>query len=101
MTEQVQSISPPSQRGVNAKSDEDFKPEPRLLTREQAANYCQCRLSTFDSWVRRGILPGPITGTHRWDRKAIDTLLDRASGLQITTTSEALDEWRAKRAGGP
>ena len=35
----------------------------------------------FHGWIRRGILPGPIPGTHKWDRKAIDRALDRASGL--------------------
>ncbi len=35
---------------------------PRGLTREQAALYCGCgdRHEAFDSWVRRGIVPGPI-----------------------------------------
>jgi hypothetical protein len=26
-------------------------------------------------------MPGPIPGTHKWDRKAIDASLDRLSGL--------------------
>ena len=53
--------------------------------------------------VRRGILPGPISDTHTWDRKAILTLLDRASSLQtpMATTNKALDEWRAKHARTP
>ncbi len=47
---------------------------PRGLTREQAALYCGCEtVEAFDSWVRRGIVPGPIRGTHRWDRKATIT----------------------------
>jgi predicted DNA-binding transcriptional regulator AlpA len=55
---------------------------PRCLNRPQAADYCGCgSLSTFDDWVRRGILPSPITGTRRWDRKAIDAALDKRSGL--------------------
>lgn len=55
---------------------------PRCLSRRQAAEYCGCgSLSTFDDWVRRGIVPGPITGTRRWDRKAIDAALDKRSGL--------------------
>jgi hypothetical protein len=36
-----------------------------------------CSLRAFDEWVRRGIVPGPIAGTRRWDRKAIDAALDK------------------------
>lgn len=51
---------------------------PRGLTREQAAEYCGCdSLAAFDDWQRRGIVPRPIPGTQRWDRKAIDRALDR------------------------
>ena len=72
--------------------------QPRGMTKKTAAAYCGCGTwAAFDNWVRRGILPGPIPGTHRWDRKAIDTKLDLASGLQSRTApSTALEEWRAK-----
>lgn len=73
--------------------------EPRGLTREQAAKYAGCAtLSAFDDWVRRGIVPGPIPGTHRWDKRAIDTALDRLSGLTPTLAPTPLEEWRAARA---
>jgi hypothetical protein len=56
---------------------------PRGLSRKDAAAYAGCdTLSAFNNWIRRGILPGPIPGTHRWDRKAIDWALDKASGLE-------------------
>ena len=73
--------------------------EPRGMTKKTAAAYCGCgSLAAFDDWVRRGILPGPIPGTHRWDRKAIDMKLDLASGLQsITAPATALEVWRAKK----
>jgi hypothetical protein len=73
--------------------------QPRGLSKSDAAAYCGCEsLAAFDDWVRRGILPGPIPGTHRWDRKAIDIKLDFASGLQTTMTpTSALEEWRAKK----
>ena len=75
---------------------------PRGLSRAQAATYCGCSVSAFDDWVRRGIVPGAIPGTHRWDRKAIDDALDRASGLQTTVpASSALEQWKANRAGKP
>jgi hypothetical protein len=61
--------------------------EPRGSSKEQAAAYAGCEtLSAFNNWIRRGIMPGPIPGTHRWDRKAIDAALDRLSGLQSTNS---------------
>lgn len=73
---------------------------PRGLTKEQAAAYCGCGLDAFDTWVKRGIVPGAIPGTQRWDRKAIDWYLDRASGLPTgpTTADDALAAWQASRA---
>jgi hypothetical protein len=70
----------------------------RGMTREEAATYCGCEnLATFSHWVRRGIIPGPIRGTRRWDRKAIDAALDQASGLSIATAQSPLDTWRMQR----
>src|SRR4051812_8823333 len=60
--------------------------QPRGLTRQDAAAYCGLTPEGFDDWVRRGIAPGPIAGTQRWDRKAIDLALDRASGLESAQT---------------
>lgn len=73
---------------------------PRGLTKQEAADYCGCEsLAGLDDWIRRGIVPGPIPGTHKWDRKAIDAALDRASGLAATLAPvSSLEEWRANRA---
>ena len=63
---------------------------PRGLSRKDAAAYSGCdTLSAFNDWIRRGILPGPIPGTHRWDRKAIDWALDKASGLEKISIHES------------
>lgn len=71
---------------------------PRGLTREQAAEYVGCESTgAFDAWVRKGIVPGPIPGTHRWDRKAIDRALDRRSGL-LEPADISLQEWLAQDA---
>lgn len=71
---------------------------PQCLTRTQAAEYCGCETAeAFDGWVRRGIVPGPISGTHRWDRRAIDRALDRRSGLIFDATT-SIDEWLAENA---
>jgi predicted DNA-binding transcriptional regulator AlpA len=70
---------------------------PRLLTREQAAAYCGISLTTFTAWIRRGIVPGPVPETHRWDRKAIDAALDALSHIDDNLEGDALDQWKAKR----
>jgi hypothetical protein len=76
-----------------------FSVQPRGLSREEAAAYCGLAPEGFDQWVRRAIVPGPIAGTHRWDRKAIDLALDRASGIETNAAGTAFDEWKARRAG--
>jgi hypothetical protein len=58
-------------------------------------------MATFSDWVRRGIAPGPIPGTHIWDRKAIDAALDRASGLAPTQEESNYAAWKKNRAGAP
>lgn len=71
---------------------------PRLLTRGEAAAYCRLSASAFSDWIRRGLLPGPISGTTRWDIKAIDSALDRASGVIIDSEREDIfDVWKRKR----
>jgi hypothetical protein len=75
--------------------------KPRGLTREDAAAYCGLTPEGFDDWVKRGVVPGPIAGTQRWDRKAIDLALDRASGIQ-SASGDAVspyEEWRRRREG--
>ena len=56
--------------------------EPLVLTRSQAAELCQLTVTGFDSWVRRGIVPGPIKGTKRWSRAALERAI---AGGDITT----------------
>ncbi len=67
--------------------------EKRGLTKDNAAAYLALEPSGFDKWVRDGLLPGPIPGTRRWDKKAIDAALDKASGLSPTIPADPLDEW--------
>ena len=71
---------------------------PRLLTREQAAAYCGLSTRGFSEWVKAGKMPGPIPGTARWDRRAIDAVLDKASGLETRGAQEdAFDRWKRER----
>lgn len=74
--------------------------ESRGMSKEQAAAYAGCEtLSAFNDWIRRGIMPGPIPGTHKWDRKAIDAALDQLSGLgpKIETQLSPYDAWKASQ----
>lgn len=68
----------------------------RLLTRSQAASYCNVSTATFSRWIANGMLPPAIFNTNRWDRRAIDSALDRLSGIQTTKTN-ALDQWLEER----
>ncbi|AWN51113.1 hypothetical protein DK412_04830 [Methylobacterium sp. 17Sr1-1] len=54
-------------------------------------------VEVFDDWVRRGILPVAMPGTHRWDRMAIDRALDRHSGL-VEAAGQPFEEWAAQHA---
>lgn len=69
--------------------------QPRGLSREVAAAYCGLTPEGFDQWVKRGLVPGPIPGTQRWDCKAIDLALDRASGLESAQAADdPFERWR-------
>lgn len=70
-------------------------------TRQEAArDYCGGSVSTFETWRKKGILPGPIPGTRRWYRPAIEQALNKACGLDEDRSqrpSSPLEEWRARR----
>lgn len=72
----------------------------RGMTKEEAADYCGClTTAAFDVWIRKSIVPGAIPGTNRWDRKAIDLALDRASNIESGAPSVSLlAEWKASKA---
>lgn len=74
--------------------------EPRGLSVEDAARYAGCEtVSTFRDWVRRGIMPRPIPGTHRYDRRAIDAALDRISGLSNTAPEDSpYEAWKRRES---
>jgi len=74
---------------------------PRGLTRAEAAAYLRLSPTTFDDWQRRGIVPGPIAGTKRWDKWAIDAALDRASGLAQHGGTTPYDDWKARQDARP
>ena len=76
---------------------------PRLMSGADAAAYCGLTPVSFAKWVAAGTVPGPLPGTRRWDRKALDLALDKASGIVAATAAtddnEAVEQaWEAKYA---
>ena len=75
--------------------------QPRGLSATAAAIYAGCQtVAAFRAWVRRGIMPRPMPGTRRYDRRAIDLALDRLS--QITSQSSessAYGQWKRQNEG--
>lgn len=74
----------------------------RLLTKQAICDYLGgISASTYDKWQARGIVPGPIRGTNRYDVRAHDAALDRVSGLDKTTRRpmlSPLEEWEKNHA---
>jgi predicted DNA-binding transcriptional regulator AlpA len=70
-----------------------------VLTRYEAARMCGISVYTFDVWVRKGILPGPIRGTRRWSRVSIEQALARdlvPTGVEVH--GSAFEQWKRHNA---
>lgn len=56
--------------------------------------------STYEQWVKRGLVPGPVPHTRKYDRFAHDRYLDRAQGLVsaqgASEQASPLEEWLAR-----
>lgn len=67
-----------------------------------AAAYLGVTSATFAKWVAAGTVPKPLPGTRRWDRKALDMTLDKASGLapSIVPESDAFAAWEQEYEAG-
>ena len=64
-----------------------------------AAAYLGLTTAAFSKWVAEGRIPKPLPGTRRWDRKAIDLALDKASGIETPAVSSGESEfetWKRK-----
>lgn len=71
------------------------------LTRAQAAALCELTPSGFDSWVRRGIVPGPIKGTRRWSKVALERAIAGVMkvGGNADDPEAVFNEWLKSHAG--
>lgn len=75
---------------------------PRLISGAEAAAHCGVTPATFSKWIAAGTVPGPLPGTRRWDRKALDLALDKASGIVASSTATEeecpLEKWMREDA---
>ncbi|SDP47319.1 hypothetical protein SAMN05428967_2275 [Phyllobacterium sp. YR620] len=74
--------------------------EKLVLTRPEAAALCHISAATFDSWVRRGVVPKPIVGTRRWSRIAIERALcgDQAPPMASNDNLSPFEVWKRQNA---
>lgn len=73
---------------------------PLVLTRPEAAALCRISAATFDSWVRRGVVPKPIVGTRRWSRVAIERALcgDHSVPAATNDNLSPFEAWKRQHA---
>jgi hypothetical protein len=69
------------------------------VTRVEAAELCHLSPSGFDVWVRKGIVPGPVAGTRRWSRAAIENAVNGKQHDNDDDPEDAYRRWKESRAG--
>ncbi|WP_061778855.1 hypothetical protein [Sphingomonas sanguinis] len=81
-------------------ASEAFDPYARLQTKAGICVYLgHISVATYDAWCAKGVVPGPVRGTNRYDIRAHDLLLDRHAGLlKANTALSPLEQWEAERA---
>lgn len=77
-----------------------FDPRARLQTKDGICEYLgSISHATYDSWQSKGIVPGPVQGTNRYDVRAHDLLLNKRAGIDAAPRRRSpLEEWEAKDA---
>jgi hypothetical protein len=75
-----------------------FDPRSRLQTKEGICAYLgHISAATYDAWLAKGIVPGPVAGTNRYDLRAHDHVLDRIAGLTRGEPKlSPLEQWEAE-----
>lgn len=85
-----------------APRDHAFLPYARLQTKDGICVYLGgISHATYDNWQAQGRVPGPVPKTNRYDIKAHDLALDKASGmlaLEKRSSRSPLDEWEQSHA---
>ncbi|PSJ42131.1 hypothetical protein [Allosphingosinicella deserti] len=79
-----------------------FDPSARLQSKDGICAYLgHISHAQYDGWRARGIVPGPVTGTNRYDIRQHDHVLDLLAGIiarQQTRKLSPLEEWEAANA---
>lgn len=79
-----------------------YEPVARLQSKDGICHYLGgISHATYDSWASKGIVPGPVPGTNRFDVKAHDLALDHKCGIiqrRSGGNGSPLDEWESSHA---
>lgn len=77
-----------------------YVPQRRLQTKEGICDYLGgIAAATYDLWQGKGIVPGPVAGTNRYDVRAHDHLLDRRCGIGAPAQDlSPLEQWEQDHA---
>ena len=72
-----------------------FDPQVRLQSKDGICEYLgHISHATYDNWQAKGLVPGPVPGTNRYDLKQHDHVLDRKLGLGVPGRKlSPLEEW--------
>ena len=71
-----------------------FFPASRLQTKDGICEYLgSISHATYDAWHAKGIVPGPVPGTNRYDLRQHDHVLDLKLGLRNARKLSPLEEW--------
>lgn len=79
-----------------------FDPQARLQSKEGICAYLgHISTATYDAWQAKGIVPGPVPGTNRYDKRQHDHVLDLRAGLIAAATggrASPFEQWEAANA---
>lgn len=70
----------------------------RCISIGEAAEHCGVSVSAFRNWVSRGLVPGPIDGTRRYDKKAIDIALKQQACPKKWKLAQLRDQEQSERS---
>lgn len=68
----------------------------RLATKQEICAFLgDISPGTYDSWQAKGLVPGPLPGTTRYDRRVHEHYLDRIGGIkdEPNNPKTALELW--------
>lgn len=80
---------------MSAEERASFDCSARLQTKTGICEYLgHISTATYDKWQARGIVPGPVPGTNRYDVRQHDHVLDSNLGLGSSGRKlSPLEEW--------